>query len=194
MRKILTLFSMLIAGLATMAWTGVGESSDPMLADREIPVAIVTHCASSDAGQLEACRHPEFTHRWVGRTEHGDLFVVMNEACAGSGCQAWLLQKDAGTVSTLLTFDKTFRVHASRGGYPVIETYTELSPDQDAYSRFEWNGSSYARTASRLVFSVDGMRCGTREECNAAAREALRQQRVDRAVKIWENVHGVSWI
>ena len=194
MKKALTLFSTLIAGFAAMAWTGAGESSDPVLTDREIPADIATHCAASDAGRLEPCHQSEFTRRWVGRTGHGDLFVVTNESCIGDGCHAWLVQKGAGTVTTLLTFGKTFRVHADMGGYPVIETYTELSPDQGAYSRFEWNGSFYARTSSRLVYSVDGRQCGTREECNAAAREALRQQRVDRAVKIWENVQGVSWI
>jgi len=194
MRKALTLFSTLIAGFAAIVWTGAGQTSDPVLTDREIPADIATYCAASDAGGLEACHQPEFTRRWVGKTEHGDLFVVTNELCAGSGCHAWLIQKAAGSVTTLLTFDKSFRLHGGMGSYPVIETYTALSSDQGAYSRFEWNGSSYARTANRLVYSVDGKQCGTREECNAAARDAMRQQHVDRAVKIWENVHGVSWI
>jgi hypothetical protein len=194
MRKTLTLFSTLLAGFAAIAWTGAGETSDPVLTDREIPADIATRCTASDAAGLEACHQPEFTRRWVGKTERGDLFVVTNELCAGSGCQVWLVQKAAGSVTTLLAFDRTFRLDRGTGSYPVIETYTELSADQGAYSRFEWNGSGYARAANRLVYSVDGKQCGTREECSAAAREAMRQQHVDRAVKIWENVHGVSWI
>ena len=194
MRKALTLFSTLIAGFTALAWTGAGETSYPVLTDREIPADIATRCVASDAAGLEACHQPEFTRRWVGKTEQGDLFVVTNELCAGNGCRAWLIQKAAGTVTTLLAFDRSFRLFGGMGSYPVIETYAELSSDQGAYSRFEWNGAAYARTTNRLVYRVDGKQCGTREECDAAAREALRHQRVDRAVKIWENVHGVSWI
>ena len=194
MRKALTILSTLIAGFAALAWTGAGETSDPVLTEREIPADITTHCAAPDAARLEACHQPEFTRRWVGMTEHGDLFVVTNELCMDSGCHAWLVQKAAGSVTTLLAFDKTFRLVGGMGSYPVIESFTELSAGKGAYSRFEWNGHAYARTAQRLVYSVDGKQCGTREECNTVARQAMRQQHVDRAVQIWENVHGVSWI
>ena len=76
----------------------------------------------------------------------------------------------------------------------MIESYTGMSATEGAYSRYEWTGNTYTRTASRLVYNVDGVECGTREECNDAAREALKQHQVDRAVKILENVNGVSWI
>ena len=194
MNKLVTLLMALIAGFAALVWTGAGESSDPALADREIPADIASRCAVSVAGELEVCHQPEFTRRWVARTGRGDLFVVTNDLCQDSGCRAWLVEKSGSGVSTLLGFDKTFRLQGAADGYPVIESYTELSVTQGAYSRFEWNGASYARTANRLVYNVDGAECGTREECNAAAREALKQQRVDRAVKILENVNGVSWI
>lgn len=194
MRKTLTLLSTLITGFAAIVWTGAGETSDPALADREIPMDIASGCAVSATGEIEACHQPEFSRRWVGKTARGDLFLVTNELCSGSGCRAWLVEKMDGSASTLLTFDKTFRLHEGTGSYPVIETYSELTSTQGAYSRFEWNGAAYARTANRLVYRVDGTECGTREECSTAASEALKQQQVDRAVKIWENVHGVSWI
>jgi hypothetical protein len=41
---------------------------------------------------------------------------------------------------------------------------------------------------------VDGVECGTREECRRSASEAIAQKQVDRAVRIWENIGGVSWI
>lgn len=194
MNRLLTISTALIAGFAALVWTGAGESSDPILADREIPADIASRCAVSAAGELEVCHQPEFTRRWVARTGRGDLFVVTNELCQDSGCRAWLVEKSGNGANTLLAFDKTFRILESAGGYPVIESYTELSATQGAYSRFEWNGAAYARTANRLVYSVDGAECGTREECNNVAREALKQQQVDRAVKILENVNGVSWI
>ncbi len=194
MRKTLTILTTLIAGFAAIVWTGTGETSDPVLSVREIPADIASGCAVSAAGESEACHQPEFSHRWVGKTNRGDLFVVTNDLCAGSGCRAWLVEKAAGSASTLLAFDRTFRLHQGTDNYPAIETYSELSSTQGAYSRFEWNGVTYTRTANRLVYRVDGMECGTREECNTAAGEALKQKQVDRAVKIWENVNGVSWI
>ena len=194
MNKALTLLSALIAGFAALIWTGNGETSDPALADREIPADIASRCAVSVAGELEVCHQPEFIRRWVAKTGRGDLFVVTNELCQGSGCRAWLVEKAGGSAVTLLAFDRSFRLQEGAGGYPLIETYSEISSSQGAYSRFEWNGAAYARTANRLVYQVDGSECGTREECNTVAREALKQHQVDRAVKILENVNGVSWI
>lgn len=194
MNKALTLLSALIAGFAALIWTGTGETSDPVLVDREIPADIASRCAVSASGELEACHQPEFTRRWVAKTGRGDLFMVTNELCQGSGCRAWLVEKAGGSAVALLAFDRSFRLQEGTGGYPLIETYFEISSTQGAYSRFEWNGAAYARTANRLVYQVDGKECGTREECNAVAREALKQQQVDRAVKILENVNGVSWI
>jgi hypothetical protein len=194
MNKALTLLSALIAGFAALIWTGAGETSDPVLADREIPADIASRCAVSATGELEVCHQPEFTRRWVARTGRGDLFMVTNELCQSSGCRAWLVEKAGGSAVTLLAFDRSFQLQEGAGGYPLIETYSEISSTQGAYSRFEWNGASYARTANRLVYQVDGRECGTREECNTAAHEALKQHQVDRAVKILENVNGVSWI
>ncbi len=194
MKKALTLLSTLIAGITAIVWTGAGETSDPVLLVREIPAAVTNSCAVSPTGGLEACHQPEFTRRWVGKTDQGDLFLVINDLCAESGCRAWLVEKTTGPATILLAFDRTFRLHQEAGSYPVIDTYSEISATQGAYSRFEWNGAVYARTANRLVYRVDGSECGTSEQCSTAANEALKQQQVDRAVKIWENVHGVSWI
>lgn len=192
MSKALTLLSALITGIATLAWTGAGETSDPTLTARELPAGIAKPCTTT--APLEACRTPEFNRRWVSRTARGDLFVVTDDRCSGNDCRAWLVEKSDGATTTLLTFDRNFRLHQDPGAYPVVETYTALSSAQAAYSRFEWNGRGYARTAERLVYRVDGAECGTSDECRTAAAAALKQQQVDRAVKIWENVHGVSWI
>jgi hypothetical protein len=192
MRKALTLFSTLIAGIVTLVWTGAGETSDPTLTARELPAGIVNPCTAT--APLEACQAQEFNRRWVGRSSRGDLFVVTDDRCSGNGCRAWLVEKSDGFATTLLTFDRNFRLRQAPGAYPVIETYTELSSTQAAYGRFEWNGRGYTRTAERLIYRVDGTECGTSDECRAAAAAALKQQQVDRAVKIWENVHGVSWI
>lgn len=194
MKKALTLLNTLIIGCAAIVWTGTGESSDPVLADREMPADIASTCALTQAGEIGACDHASFDRRWVAKTIRGDLFIVTNERCTGSECRAWLVEKTEAAATTLLSFDATFRLREDKNGYPAIESYTGMSATEGAYSRYEWNGNAYARTASRLVYNVDGMECGTREECRHAANEAIAQKQVDRAVRIWENVGGVSWI
>lgn len=194
MKKTLTLLNTLIIGCIAIVWTGTGESSDPVLADREIPADIASTCVLTQAGGIEACDRPAFSRRWVAKTVRGDLFIVTNERCTGSDCRAWLVEKTASAATTLLGFDAAFRLREDKDGYPVIESYTGMSATEGAYSRYEWNGNAYARTTSRLVYNVDGVECGTREECRRAASEAIAQQQVDRAVRIWENVGGVSWI
>ncbi|MBI3569721.1 MAG: hypothetical protein HY082_01250 [Gammaproteobacteria bacterium] len=194
MKKALTLLNTLIIGFAAIVWTGTGESSDPVLADRETPADVASTCALSQAGEIGACDQPALSRRWVAKSVRGDLFIVTNERCTGSDCRAWLVEKTASAATTLLSFDAAFRLREDKGGYPVIESYTGMSATEGAYSRYEWNGNAYTRTASRLVYNVDGVECGTREECRRAANEAVMQKQVDRAVRIWENVGGVSWI
>jgi hypothetical protein len=194
MKKALTLLNTLIIGFAASVWTGTGESSDPVLADREIPAEVASHCLSTLTGLSDACEPSSFMRRWVAKTLRGDLFILTNERCQGRDCRAWLVEKSGTAVTTLLGFDTRFRLREDKDGYPVIESYTTLSTAEGAYSRYEWNGSAYARTASRLVYNVDGAECGTREECRHVANEAITQKQVDRAVRILERVGGVSWI
>jgi hypothetical protein len=194
MNKPLKLLSTLIFGFAAIVWTGTGESSDPVLADREIPADIASTCLSTLTGQSGACETSSFSRRWVAKTLQGDLFILTNERCLGRDCRAWLVEKTGASVTTLLGVNASFRLREDKVGYPVIESYTALSTSEGAYSRYEWNGSAYARTASRLVYNVDGVECGTRAECRLAASEAIAEEHLDRAVRIWENVGGVSWI
>ena len=194
MKKALTLLNTLIVGCAASLWTGTGESSDPVLANRELPADIASACGLTQAGDIGACDQASFERRWVAKTARGDLFIVTNERCTGRECRAWLVEKTEAAATTLLSFDADFRLREDKNGYPAIESYSALSASEGAYSRYEWNGNAYDRSASRLVYNVDGVECGTREECRHAAGEAIAQKQVDRAVRIWENVGGVSWI
>jgi hypothetical protein len=194
MKQALTLLNTLIIGFAAVVWTDTGESSDPVLADRELPAEIASRCVLAQNGDATICHESSFERRWVARTAQGDLFIVTNDRCTGSECRAWLVEKSEAAAGVLLSFDATFRVREDKSGYPVIESYAGMSATEGAYSRYEWNGKAYDRTASRLVYNVDGVECGTREECRHAASEAIAQKQVDRAVRIWENVGGVSWI
>jgi hypothetical protein len=172
--------------------TAPGETSDPLLTARELPLDILEGCAPQAAACLEAT---EFASRWIGRTPDGNLFLVLHTLCTEVGsCRGWVVEKSAHGARTLLALTGEFRLSRGSGAFPAIQLRTALNESQNHHARYEWRDSRYVRTDSRVVYRIDGTECGTREECREAAREAMRHQQVDRAVKIWERVHGVSWI
>ena len=197
MKTLKFLIALTFACVATV-WTAAGETSDPMLGAHELPVDVVTATCTplASADNPAPCHELEYISHWIGKSVRGDLFLTTNASCADvNGCRHWIVEKTAMAAATsLLAFDGPFRLHRGVNRYPVVEIYTELSSAQGAYSTFEWSATGYARTASKMVYRIDGEECGTGEECRLKAHEAMQQQQVDRAVKIWENVYGVSWI
>lgn len=186
-RKI-SLFSSLLLGAAAFVWTSAGETSNPSLATRELPADILNECTSA-----ECMERAEYRSRWVGYTAQGNLFVVGRAACAPGLCSHWLVEKGNGLVQVLLELDGSFALKRLTGRYPVVDLRTR-SDDSIMQVRFEWNGEQYARTDARKVYAVNGVECGTREECSVAAQRALKAEQVDKALRIWQQVHGVSWI
>lgn len=178
-----------ILAAASFAWTVAGETSDPLLAARDLPADIAAACPGTGC----ADGHGYVTH-WIGRTRGADLFVVVREPCESAGCAAWLVRRDAQGTATLLALSGEFRFEAAGARYPAVHTRTSLTSAYASYNRFEWDGTRYVRTETRLVHRVDGIECGNESECHAAAREALGDGDADRAVRIWQQVHGVAWI
>jgi len=187
--RAMSLVSSLVFGTAVFCWTAAGETSDPQLAERELPLEILNECAAT------ACSSDvEYRSRWVGRTSEGDLYIVGRAGCAPGKCSYWLVEKGAVAAQALLELNGPFTLHRVAGRYPVVELRTRPDEDGTVYLRFEWNGERYARTDSRRVYEVNGVECGTREECRSAAEHALKAHQVDRALRIWQRVYGVSWI
>jgi hypothetical protein len=186
-----------LLAVATLGWTAAGESSDPILMSRDLPLEVVSDCTrvSADA-QPHACLGLDaYRSRWVGRAARGELFLVLPAHCdEGAVCRAWFVERSAQGTAMLLRVNGQFELSAAPGSYPAVQTRTALSEQHTAISRFEWRDGEYVRTANQTIYRVDGVECGTQDECRQAAAEALRGQHVDQAVKIWENVHGVSWI
>lgn len=178
--------------VGALAWTAAGETYDPALSARELPLEVTGGCLATDAGP---CREDQYATRWAGRTARGDLFVVTPAACADrNGCRTWLIEKTAREAIVLLALDGRAALRRGAGAYPAVELRTELSATQVSYVRFEWGGQQYTRADTRLVYRVDGVECGTEEQCQRVAQEAFDAQDVDRAVRIFESVHRVSWI
>lgn len=179
----------LTVALASLAWTAAGESSDPVLASSELPSDIAVDCPGT------VCPEPPVhATRWIGRARGTDLFVVVREPCGPADCAAWLVARSGQTTATLLALTGEFRFEPAGGRYPAVQTRTELGGEHASYVRYEWDGSRYARTQTRLVHRVDGIECGSAAECDVAAHAAAAAGQHDRAVRIWQQVHGVDWI
>lgn len=179
----------LLLGAAVLGWTAPGETSNPLLSARDLPREILNEC-----GPAACVAAHEFQAHWVGRTSSGNLFVVSRSACVSGSCTNWLVEQGERSTRSLLDLPGTFRFHRVSGRYPVVEMQLRQRDDSAMRVRFEWNGHEYARTQAQPVYEVAGVACGTREECHSSAHRAYQSQDVDRALRIWEQVHGISWI
>lgn len=187
--RVISLVSSLVFGAAAVCWTAAGETSNPRLAARELPPEILNECVAA------ACADDvEYRSSWIGRTPQGDLFSVGRVGCASGNCASWLVEKGESAAHTLLELNGSFTLHRSIGRYPLVELRARSDEEGTVYSRFEWISERYVRTSTHRIYAVDGIECGTREECRAAAERALKAHQVDRALRIWQRVHGVSWI
>lgn len=181
------LLPLLVAGACI--WTGAGETSDPLLDLADLPADVIADCRLAAGNDC----HTTLRRHWLGRNSQGELFLVWRPDCQPS-CNAWLVQRSANQARTLLALTGEFRLQRVAGGYPTVQVRTETSTNSVHYVHYAWNGDSYARTQTREVYQVDGVECGSAEECAAAAAAALNDQQTDRAVRIYEQVHGVGWI
>lgn len=181
------LLPLLAAGACV--WTGAGETSDPLLDLADLPADVVADCRLSAADDC----HTVLQRHWLGRNSQGELFLVWRSDCQPS-CNAWLVQRSTNQARTLLALTGEFRLQRAAGGYPAVQVRTETSTTSVRYAHYAWNGDSYARTQTREVHQVDGVECGSAEECAVAAAAALNDQQTDRAVRIYEQVHGIGWI
>lgn len=177
--------------LCTFAWTGVGESAYPELLATELPLNIVNECETPNACQGAQ----SFVSRWISRSHRGDLFVVQRATCAGAACGSWFVEKLAAGPVTRLTIEGGFRlISRQNAAYPDVQMQRRISDIQTSYVHYTWTGDGYAISETRDTYHVNGVECGSREECYLAAVKANQTQRPDEALQIMEAVHGLSWI
>jgi hypothetical protein len=177
--------------LAIGLCTGSGESANPSLTSAELPADVLRDCVSGGA----PCGADSFDIDWLGRTAHRHLFLVTRSVCASDDCDGWLVTKDRhGDTRVVLTIAGEVHLEHGVGKYPIVHTRAELSDNYVSYARYEWSDGQYTRTETRLVHRIDGIECGGEDDCDAAAKRALRENQPARAVRIWQQVHGVNWI
>lgn len=182
-------FLAMTGAVVAFVWTGVGETSNPELHATELPNQIVNECGFEDD-----CRGSnEYLTRWVGKTGHGHLFLVRRQGC-GPDCGAWMIEKTPRGVETRLNIDGDFQLVNARGAYPDVQVQHALSAVRYRSVRYSWVGERYLKTESRELYRVGGIECSGADDCYRAALKAHRENRTGEALRVFETVHGLSWI
>src|SRR3990172_534649 len=177
--------------LAIGVCSGSGESSNPALSAAELPPEILRDCATGDA----PCADNHFDINWIARLPRSHLFLVKRVRCESEGCNGWLVTKDEqGVTQVMLSVTGEVRVEHGNGKFPIVRTRAELSDNYISYARYDWADGQYTRTETQLMHRIDGFECANDEDCDAAAKRALHDKQPSRAVRIWQQVHGVNWI
>ena len=191
MRLSLSLLVAVLLGFGLVGWTQENEAVSTPAFDRELAglagiCSPATTCTDS-AGRVLT--------RWVSRTAAGNLFLVLQSNCAMPGsCDAWFVERTAKGVDLRLNVEGQFRVVQNGQAIPDVETWREISDSESLLTRYAWVGGAFLKVETRTVYRVDGVECGSALDCYQTATQAYEQHKTDRALRIWEQVHKVSWI
>lgn len=201
MRTLTAKFASGISALLLVVWTATGESADPTLSVSELPRGLF-ECSP----QPQCFAAMPLTTHWLARTPTGNLFTVT--CSADAGCGAWLVEKQAREVTALLELsgayeffgDDAARAHrgATAGGiprdrYPHVRLREAVADHAFIVRDFVWVDRHYQLRETRQVYVVDGVECGTKEQCHQAAVAATRIGRDATALRIWSLVHQRHW-
>ncbi len=120
----------------------------------------------------------------------------MSRGGGGAGFALYLIEKaPASGARLLLVLDGAFDLrHAAGERYPTVEIRRALDHIRSRLERYEWRRGRYVRTDGRIIYRIGGADCGTTADCHAVAERALRAGEIDRALEIWRQVDGLSWI
>jgi hypothetical protein len=180
-----------VFGSLLLGWV---PARDPMIApDMDTGVAL----GGQACGVMNGCDTgaENLTTQWVSRTQGGNLFLVVQKRCAEAPrCNAWFVERTARGVGMRLNIEGQFRVIHSGGRIPDVQTWRPVSDHERVYSRYRWVDGAFLKVETRSVYSVDGHECGTALECYQAATAAHENHETGKALKIWEQVHSLSWI
>ena len=170
-----------------LVWAAPGQSASHTLDVKELPAGLVADCQQQapESATAPCSSAAAFASRRLGNTPAGELFLVSHTECVqGDHCKAWLVEKTAAGVESLLTIPGRFELHDQDGPYPSVMTRSEISEANVVYQQYQWGDTRYQNTENRVVYRVDGVECGTAPQCKHAAEEALQANRQDEAVKI----------
>lgn len=132
---------------------------------------------------------------WLSRTGNGDLYLLLRADCRGpEQCGAWFVERTARGMVARLNVEGRFQVLPSGKAVPDVQTWQVRAENEFEVTRYSWSAGVYRRVETRTVYSVNGEVCGSSLECYQKAQGAHRERRTDEALRIWEQVHNVSYI
>jgi len=186
-----TLFAAVL-GTSLMGWSASNGTAMPGTeSEASFPSF---ECAQSDSCIVSDGATRTYTH-WVGRTPSGNLYLVTQASCPDGGrCGAWFVERTARGLGPQLNVEGRFQIVRNGQRVPDVQTWREVSDSELVQTRYRWLSGAYRKVETRSIYRVNGVECGTAEECNHQAQQAHQQHQTDKALRIWETVHKVSWI
>lgn len=179
-----------VIGTSLMGWTASNGTATPGT-DNEASFPSF-ECVQSDTCTVA---DSQVQTRWLGRTPSGNLFLVTQSACADTNrCRALFVERTARGTGATLDVEGRFQLVRNGKRVPDVQTWREVSENEILQTRYTWVAGTYRKAESRTVYRVDGVECGSAAECNDLAARAHQQRRTDRALRIWETVHKISFI
>ena len=188
-----SIWFVLLSALVILGWTDRSRIPGPV-AD-ESGLVSSTHGVCPQTRSCEDASIAGYRMHWVSKTRSGNLYLVVQTRCADTlHCSAWFMERTPRGFGARLSIEGQFRVLSSGKPIPDVETWRKVSDNQTEYTRYSWAGGAFLKVGTRTVYRVDGVECGTVLDCYQAAVRAHEQNRNGKALKIWEQVHNVSWI
>lgn len=179
-----------LAGTGLAGWTTDNEAVVMPILD----LALAGRCDDTATRACPGQAGRALTH-WIGRTAAGNLYLVMQPACASAvDCDAWFIERTAKGVAVQLDIEGRFRIVHNGTPIPDVETWREQADGATVLTRYAWVGGAYLKVDTHTRYRVDDAVCGSALECHEAARAAHARRQTDKALRIWEQVHKISWI
>lgn len=186
-------WSVLLFALFVLGWTDSGHILGAVADDAGLVAS--NNGACSQSGPCEDAQAAGYLMHWVSKTRSGNLFLVVPAHCADAPrCGARFVERTPTGIGTRLSIEDRFRVLSSGKPVPDVQTWRDVSGNQTEYTRYSWVSGAFLKVETRTAYRVDGVECGTALDCYQAAVRAHEQNHNDKALKIWEQVHNVSWI
>ncbi|HCU53528.1 MAG TPA: hypothetical protein DIC36_04345 [Gammaproteobacteria bacterium] len=179
-----------VLGTSLMGWTASNGTATPGT-DSEASFPSFECVQKNNCTTADNQTH---TH-WLGRTPSGNLYLVTQSACTDANrCSSWFVERTARGMGATLNVEGRFQLVRDGQRVPDVQTWREVSDHEIVKTRYTWVSGTYRKAETRTVYRVDGVECGTASECNELATRAHQEHRTDKALRIWETVHKVSWI
>jgi len=177
--------------LLASAWTPWAGSS-PSDVTQEMFSQVPNRCISG-AGCIAGSE--DFRMHWVSQTGNGNLYLMVRKDCRdGSDCGALFVENTSQGLAARLNIAGRFQVLPRGESVPDVQSWRAVRDNEFEITRYRWSAGIFQKVEQRTVYYVDGRECGSAMECFAEAQAAHQNHHTDRALRILDTVHNVSYI